>query len=48
MFLFRADNIQNLILDKIKQNKNSNIKNNKFHKLNLNKTEILDLLKNHD
>ena len=47
-FSFRADNVQNLILDKIKQNKNLNIKNNKFHKLNLNKTEILGLLKNHE
>ena len=39
---------KNLILDKIKQNKNLNIKNNKFHKLNLNKTEILGLLKSRE
>lgn len=40
-FSFRADNIQNLILDKIK-NKKENI--TKFHKLNLKKKEIEKML----
>lgn len=41
-FSFRADNIQNLILDKIKDKKNEN---KKFHKLNLKKKEIEKILK---
>ena len=40
-FSFRADNIQNYILDKIKNKKKENIK---FHKLNLKKEEIEKIL----
>ena len=43
-FSFRADNIQNYILDKIKIKKNQN--NAKFHKLNLKENEISEILKN--
>lgn len=44
-FSFRSDNIQNFILDKIK-NKDSNFDTNKkFHKLNLKENEIIEILK---
>lgn len=46
-FSFRADNLQNLILDKIKNTKNQD-QNKQFHKLNLKEKEILNLLKNHN
>lgn len=42
---FRADNIQERIIDWINQDKSSN--NNEFHKLNLKKNEFVKLLKNH-
>lgn len=42
-FSFRADNIQNLILDKIKS-KNSNSKRRKFHKLNLKEHELKSII----
>jgi SAM-dependent methyltransferase len=42
-FSFRLDNIQNLILDKLKDKKNSSRKH--FHKLNLKEEEILNILK---
>lgn len=43
---FRADNIQELIVDYIRKNKNS--KNLHFHKLNLKKKEFIDLFKKHN
>jgi SAM-dependent methyltransferase len=46
-FSFRADNLQNLILDKIKNRKTKD-QNKKFHKLNLKEKEILDLLHCHN
>ena len=42
-FSFRADNLQNYILDKIKTKNNS--KNTEFHKLNLKEDELIKLLK---
>jgi cyclopropane fatty-acyl-phospholipid synthase-like methyltransferase len=42
-FSFRADNLQNYVLDKIKDNKLQ--KNKQFHKLNLKKYEIQNILK---
>ena len=42
-FSFRTDNIQNYILDKIKNKKKE--KNNSFHKLNLKENEIQSILK---
>lgn len=42
-FSFRSDNIQNYILDKIKNKKNKD--NTYFHKLNLKENEIRDILK---
>ena len=42
-FSFRADNIQNYILDKIKNEKNKN--NTKFHTLNLKENKISEILK---
>ena len=41
MFSFRSDNIQNYILDKIKDNEKSK---KHFHKLNLKKNEISKIL----
>ena len=41
-FSFRADNIQNFILDKIKNKKSNQVK--KFHKLNLKSSEIVKIL----
>jgi SAM-dependent methyltransferase len=44
-FSFRSDNLQNFILDKIKnENSNPDI-NKKFHKLNLKENEIIEILK---
>lgn len=43
-FSFRADNIQNYILDKKIKN-SSKLENTKFHKLNLKENEIIKLLK---
>lgn len=45
-FSFRLDNIQNFILDKLKEKKN--ISHKLFHKLNLKEKEILNILKNYN
>jgi SAM-dependent methyltransferase len=44
-FSFRSDNIQNLILDIIKDNKPHSNTERKFHKLNLKEDEIIKILK---
>ena len=46
MFFFRLDNIQNFILDKLKEKKN--ISHKLFNKLNLKEKEILNILKNYN
>ncbi len=45
-FSFRLDNIQNFILDKLKENKKND--NKLFHKLNLKEKEIVKILKKFD
>lgn len=45
-FSFRADNLQNLILDKFKSKKKE--QNENFHKLNLTEKEIINILKSFD
>ena len=44
-FSFRSDNLQNLILDKIKDKKIHSNNVRKFHKLNLKEDEIIKILK---
>lgn len=45
-FSFRLDNIQNLILDKLKEKKS--VSKKLFHKLNLKENEILDILREYN
>jgi hypothetical protein len=47
-FSFRSDNLQNLILDEIKEKKLFSNTNKKFHKLNLKEDEIIQILKNYN